>query len=191
MINKKNILLLILALLVCSCGVTESGNPCRDVNCTGLESPDAQEDNAYTNNLYGVRVSYPDGWTVDENSNGDGAQFTSGGTEASATGGDDGGDGLGQSISTMYVTMEFSLLDSTPASLISYLESEYPERTFDEYETDTLSGYEYDDPEIGEYFGDVKEYYFLNGDVLIQITTELVSGDQSDIDELLNGISFE
>jgi hypothetical protein len=84
----------------------------------------------------------------------------------------------------------FEILDPRPLSLFVYLFEKYPERTFTVYLTQTLVGYLYDDSLPGPDGGDLREYFFLNEDVLLHVDAEIFSSTEFEFLSLLEGISF-
>lgn len=166
---------IILTLFAAACGVTETGNPCPGPGCpiggqpAEPDSPEMADADIYMNTTYGVTVSYPVGWSVEESAGGDEATFTGGQLGSNAT-------------------MTFSILDPEPVSLAVYLAQEYPTRTFWPYSTEVLAGFVYDDLAIGPNGGDLMEYFFLMDDVLIHVTAEIFAEDESAFESLLDGI---
>jgi hypothetical protein len=149
--------------------VTETPNPCPP----GGYAPTAGELTTYENDVYGVTISFPDGWTFEESA--DQASVTFKSPESEAT--------------TALITL--TLLDPKPTSLFEYLSETYPERTFSNYSTMTLVGYAYDNPQVGEHGGDLKEYFFLNGDVLVHVEALIFTSGKVGLGALLNGIAFK
>ena len=151
-----------LALSACG-GVTETGNP------------------VYVNNIFGVEVVYPSEWNIEETEPQDGPinpEPMASEAEVCFSGGFGGTN----------VCIYMSRLNPEPDSLIAYLQEAYPERDFVTYDTSTLNGYEYDDPDDGSNGGDLREYYFLNGDVFVRVVAELFSGGEAQLTAFLNGI---
>ncbi len=165
------ILIFCAAFLIAGCaGVTETGNP----QPAGSSSPYFTEDaNAYINSSFGVTIMYPESWEYTEAEDGASVTFVS--TENDADKAD----------------ITFSRLDPIPESLFAYLSDAYPDRSFTRYLTTKFSGYSYDDPNVGENGGDLREYFFLSGDVLIQVAAELTDWGKAEVGALLDGISVE
>ena len=158
------------ALALAACGsVTETGNP------------------IYENDTFGIQIEYPTGW--EQGGQADDAAFEAptdpepmaAGAVACFESGTEG--------TNACVYMSF--LDPVPESLIAYLMEEWPEREFTAYGTSTLSGYTYDDPADGPNGGDLREYYFLNGDVFVRVIAEVFPGGETQLTAFLNGISFQ
>ena len=165
----KSIITIMVAVIVmlalAACGsVTETGNP------------------IYVNDTFGVEVEYPSTWGVTELAAPDDL------TEPMAAGAmvcfEGGGGGTN-------ACLIMSRVDPEPASLIAYLTETYPTRDFTAYGTTTLSGFVYEYPDEGPGGGDVREYYFLNGDVLVRVLAEVFPAGEAELVSLLNGISFQ
>lgn len=169
---RRRMLVPLLAVLVgaAACGsVTETGNPCSTGDC--VTSGPAGEGRIYTSATYGVSVAYPSGWSVQEVSS-DVADFVD--ARAPAT----------------QVRLTFVRLSPAPDSLQAYLAEAYPGRTFTAYQAGSNDGYLYDDPAAGGSGGDVREHFFLGGDVLVQAVAEVFTAGEADLADLLAGISF-
>lgn len=175
------ILALALPLLTASCGVTETGNPGWEIpEAGGGEEDSCSEDDecfvataarVYINDTYGIEVKYPADWDVEGAEGGNNATFFS-------------------EESMSFAFMSFSIPFPALSSLEDYLEQRYPTRIFDEYSTDTLAGFIYDNPEAGSNGGDLFEYFFYNNSVLIHIIVNVFVGDEADIESLLDGMEF-
>lgn len=173
---------LAVVLSLAGCGsVTETGNP-----YGGPDEPESyaeQGDEAtYTNNAYGVTVTYSSSWGVQE-------------VQGSCSGSGDRcpqlvifSDGADPETT---VTVMLSTYEGAPDALASYLGTQYPTFTFTEYNTGTMQGYVYDDPASGEHGGDAKFYAFLEGDVLIKILVEMFAGGEDGVAQILAGISVQ
>lgn len=162
-------LALLLGAAACG-GVTETGNPCSVGDCP--ESAPADQGHVYTNPAYGVSVTYPAGWNGAAVSS-DVAEFFD-----------------ARSPSTQ-VRMTFERISPAPDSLHEYLTETYPGRAFLEYSAGSNRGYLYDDPATGVSGGDLQEYFFLGGDVLVHATAEVFTEGEADLGDLLAGIAFE
>ena len=175
--------LLAFSLFACS-GVTETGNPADQPPPEGvlLSPPDGGSDTTlgdtsgtggtYYNSTYGTYVVYPSGWTGSAPSTSL-VEFTGGGDPATTA------------------TFTFNQLVGVPQSLLGYLYSKYPGRSFSVYSTGALDGYFYDDPAVDPDGGDLKEYYFLGGATYIEIEAVIFDADEKELDELLSGIYFQ
>jgi len=163
------VIIAIITIFIASCNVTETPNPCPSGGCAPSE---AGPSNTYENDAFGVTIKYPEGWTYTEASDGASLIFESEGPEVTTA------------------VVSFERLSPKPASLFEYLSDTYPERTFTNYSTMTLVGYTYDDPTAGANGGDLREYFFLNGDLLVHVTAEIFLSGRVDLGSLLNGISF-
>lgn len=164
--------MLLLLLVADGCGVTESGNPCPGGDCPATAGPDSESQQYYENYLYGVRIAYPEGWTL-VSETAESATFESGGAAPRST-----------------ATVNFERHLPAPASLLALLQERYPERTFLNFSTPTLVGYYYDDPAGGSDGSDLHEYYFLDGEVLLIVEAEIVEETRQEVMELLDGIVF-
>lgn len=170
-IRMTAVAMLAIAAMLVSCGsVTETGNPCSTGDCVTGEPVGAQG-GLYTNAAYGVSVAYPSGWSVQEVSS-DVADFVD--ARAPAT----------------QVRMTFARPLPVPDSLQAYLTEAYPGRTFTAYQAGSNDGYLYDDPAAGGSGGDVREHFFLGGNVLVQAVAEVFTAGEADLADLLAGISF-
>lgn len=164
--------LLAALLTASSCGgVTETGNPCPMGDCE-TQGPTAEEGHTYINETYGVSVTYPATWNGGAVSS-DVAEFFD-----------------ARSPSTQ-VRMTFAFLSPEPASLQAYLAETYPDRDFVASQAGSNNGYIYDDPTAGDGGGDLQEYFFLGGDVLVHVTAEVFPEGEADLGDLLAGISFQ
>ena len=163
----------LMPFVITSCsGVTETGNPCPGGQCPA-SAPNMEGRSVYENNVYGVSVEVPEGWTFDESADSASVDFEN---------------------SELQVTtahMIFERLDPKPVSLPEYLGDAYADRTFSNYSTMTLTGYSYDDPAMGPNSGDLKEYFFLHDDLLIHVEAEIFESGRVELGSLLNGIAFE
>jgi len=158
------------AVVFSSCGaVTETPNPCPPGGC----APTSEMQTVYENDVYGVTISFPDGWTFEESADKSSVTFESPESE----------------VTTALIT--FTRLDPKPMSLFEYLSETYPDETFSNYSTMTLVGYSFDNPKTGEHGGDLKEYFFLNGDVLVHVEAEIFLSGKIGLGVLLNGIAFK
>lgn len=170
------LLIIVAALATMSCSrVTETGNPVQPA----VEDP-AADGQTYENDTFGVEIAYPSGWIA--------SQPVSTPEEEDAT-----GDRVcfQESPSSTYVCVYMSLVVPEPSSLLSYLQQTYPSRTFNSYSTGRLSGYWYDDPAVGSDGGDMREYYFMSGTVLVRVRAEVFPAGETELRSLLNGISFQ
>lgn len=162
---------LIAALIfAAACNLTETGNPCPSGGCT-VASPNVSF-SSYVNDKYGVMVIPPDGWTF-EKVDDDTVVFTSPEPD----------------VSTARIT--FERLDPKPDSLFAYLSDTYPDYTFKYYSTVNLTGYIYDDPKMGDNGEDLREYFFLYGDVLVHVEVAVFPSRMMDLSFLFNGIVFQ
>ncbi len=165
-------ILMLALLLTAGCGVTESGNPCPGGDCPATAGPDSESEQFYENYLYGVRIAYPESWTL-VSEDAESVDFESGGAAPKST-----------------VTVRFERHSPPPASLLAFLQARYPERTFLNFSTPTLLGYYYDDPADGPNGGDVHEYYFLDGEVLVIVGAEIIEATRPEVMALIDGIVF-
>ncbi len=166
---------LAMLIVIASCGgVTETGNPKPTGETGGAYTPADQGQETYENDTYRVRILYPSGWTATEEPDGATVTFSSPAHADGAT--------------TARVT--FSLLVPAPASLFAYLADTYPTRTFNVYTTPSLVGYTYNDPASGPDGGDLREYYFLSGSVLVEVVAEIEPATTEEFFLLLDGIEF-
>ena len=189
---KRLFLVLLVVLTVftfaCQGKVTETGNPYDPPQGVGGgdgdqgggdgdpppagSAPD-HEGYTYTNDTFGVSIGFPSTW-----------YYTT-------------SDGVVNSVRFADYVAPYSIADftfisySAGVNLLNYLNEKYPTKTFTNFNTDSLSGYMYDNPVAGESGGDLKEYYFVNGTTLVQIVAEIFSEDAESFGELLNGISIE
>jgi len=162
-------------IVIASCGgVTETGNPKPTGETGGAFTPADQGQETYENATYRVRILYPFGWTATEEPDGATVTFSSPAHADGAT--------------TARVT--FTLLVPAPASLFAYLADTYPDRTFSIYTTPSLVGYTYNDPAGGPAGGDLREYFFLNANVLVAVAAELEPATTEEFFLLLEGIEF-
>lgn len=166
------ILMLAALLFGPGCGVTESGNPCPGGDCPATAGPDSESEQYYENYLYGVRIAYPESWALLSETS-ESATFESGGVAPKST-----------------ATVRFERHSPAPASLLAYLQALYPERTFLNFSTPTLVGYYYEDPAEGPSGGDLHEYYFLDGEVLVIVEAEIIEATRSEVMALIDGIAF-
>jgi hypothetical protein len=203
---KKVFLILLLALLPAfyGCNGTETGNPSADAN-------------GYSNAQFGVAASYADGWSAANeqvpigSSNNPGSSSSGEGIDVSGVPATIFTDGLSV-VSLYYVTLSTTLSapsalniaaegasvgpstgGSTPTTLEGYLEQQFPERSFTIAQTSHLSGFTYDNPELGTHGGDQKEYYFVNGKTLLYVVTDLFdlkSGVQN-FEVILSSLRFQ
>lgn len=163
--------LLAALIFAASCSnVTETGNPCPSESCP-LVSPSVNIA-GYTNETYGVTVLPPEGWTFNEDGD-NSVVFESQPPEVSTA------------------RMTFERLDPKPDSLFAYLSDTYPDYTFKYYSTLNLTGYLYDNPQTGENGGDLREYFFLYGDVLVHVEAEVFASGLIDLGLLFNGDPFQ
>lgn len=161
------------ALSACG-GVTETGNPCQQSQCY------------YNNDRFGVRVGYPQGWSTTEDYVEELAEPVPGREGATSDSVSfSGSDGQ------TYVTIIFTSLISEPDSLEAYLAEQYPDTPFEAYDTSTLSGFVYDDPAEGGNGGDLREYFFLGGAVLVHVGAEVFPAGEAEFSQLLEWISFQ
>ncbi len=168
------IIILIASAMISACGVTETGNPpLPQGEEEGMTPADpGPEVSNYQNDICGYSLVYDSDWIYEELSS-SATVFTDNRTEATTA------------------TFSCYTLNPEPASLLDYLEATYPSRTFVEYDTTNLEGYEYDDPTEGTSGGDQREYYFLNGDILLVITAEVFTDAELEFEDLLDGIAFD
>lgn len=184
------VLLAMFSITACS-GVTETGNPLPVPGATPNLSAGTE---MYENDEYGVSIAYPQEWNYEE-------------TQEDAVG--EPGDPADPDAPQLAAADSFSVFFESPAdqataalvsfkhlyvipqSLYAYLADAYPDREFIHYSTMALSGYLYDDPQTGEDGGDLQEYYFLNGDVLVHVEAEVFQADRVKFATLLNGITFK
>lgn len=179
---------ILVGMVSCS-GVTETGNPCGSVECDQnqplnpgsppvAEEPDGTpgaepaSSRYYTNSTYGVRVQYPSGWTKTEGAQGDSVIFSDNTAKPTSA------------------TMNFSTLAPEPVSLITYLERQYPTRSFVLVSIKNLTGLMYDDLAPGANGGDTREYFFLKGNILIHVIAEVSSSGVTRFAEFLDGILY-
>ena len=167
------VIVIVAVPFISACGsVTESGNPPIPGGDQEQQPSPAYEDGGYQNEVCGYSVTYDSDWTYEELSS-SATVFTDNRTEATTA------------------TFSCYLLNPEPTSLLNYLEATYPSKNFVEYDTTTLEGYEYDNPSAGTSGGDQREYYFLDGDILLVIVAEVFTDAESDFEDLLDGITFE
>ena len=177
--NKVATLLFIM-IFVAACGVTETGNPCSTGECETASAPDSS--GVYANKAFGVNIAYPSGWTYSEAADGASVTFTS----------DD--------VSPQEVITSFERLIPVPNSLIEYLEENYPDCTFSEYETDTLLGYSCTGTEADAEGNVTQEYFFMESGILTKVSRQVgtggtdampVSSGKTEFQTLLDGVSYE
>ncbi len=169
-----------LALLMCitSCaGVTETGNPRPAAAGEPLVQPDGAR--VYTNEAFRIQILIPSTWTFEEDASESLTDVII--IDLISEDHDDG---------TTAVTVSLEILEPRPLSLFAYLFEEYPERKFTVYLTPTLVGYLYDDPLPGPDGGDLREYFFLNEDVLVHVDGEVFPSTTTEFLSLLEGITF-
>lgn len=159
---------LVLALIAACGHVTETGNPCPEGSCP-LATPNVGEAAPYINVTYGVTITPPPDWTYEEIS--DSLVVFSSPTPDLST-----------------AKVAFERLDPVPESLFAYLSETYPDLTFSHYSTTQLTGYMYDDPNVGD--GYSREYFFLNNDVLVHVEADVHGLRLVEIGSLLNSIMF-
>jgi len=174
----------VMTAVLSACGVTETGNP-YDTPDDPASAPEGGEEMVaeaytYSNIVYGVAIVYPDGWSAYAPAGSEGDISTlaevifSNGLDPATT-----------------AVVFFTELYEEPGSLVHYLNNNYPNLRVVSYDTETLGGYMYDDPLEGPDGGDLREYFFLEGDVFIRIEAEVFADGEDGIAELLNGISFQ
>lgn len=171
-------------LLVASCaGVTETGNPCPGGDCEGASAPQGDSDSTYENDTFGVRIDLPAGWTTqDADQAGEPADLQDIVTVEFQS--EEHSDGT----TTASVTLE--ILDPVPSSLFDFIAEEFPDLTVEPFATSTLSGFVHDDPNPGPNGGDVREYFFLDGDLLIRVEAEIFPSTEDEFLSLLEGITL-
>lgn len=188
--STRNILL-VACLFLASCGsVTETGNPCPAEGCAeGAVPSPPTEGSTYQSSTYNVRMSYPSSWTATEPA----ASDQQGGCEdcAPAMGGRTP-DVTFSSDETPETSVDvyFEAISGAYTTLSAYLQAQYPSYSFSQYDTTTLTGYLYDDPAVGASGGDMRDYFFSNGSVLVTVIAEVFQSGEADMETLLNGISF-
>lgn len=180
-------------------GVTETGNPCPAGGCP--EAGDSGDDteagapaagNLYENDTYGVTIYYPSDWTAEES-----AEATAEHSPPEMGEEPDAAAETGYTVvfssaeeeaTTAYMTI--IQLDTEPDSLAGYLAEQYPGYTFEAYNTSSLSGYLYDNPSLGTNGGDKREYFFLEGAILVYINAEVFTEGEEGFETLLDSITF-
>ena len=178
----KTLSFFLLLLFAACAGVTGTGNPCVGEECL---------DSEYRNETYGVTFQVPDGWELSD------AQQSSG----SSGGNNSHPDAASVSPEAHLVdvvdpntgtTVEVSvrLLSQQPVSLLNYLTQNYSGQSFTAYNTGSLSGYLYDDPQSGSHSGDAKIYYFLSDRQLFIISVEQF-GSTFGVNELLTSLQLQ
>jgi len=172
---RTKVLIIIAALLAAlsltSCaGITETGNPKQPSEFSPSISDGA---NAYINETFGVTIMYPVNWDYIEQDDDSAVTFQS------------------TSNNIDEARVDFEELPEPPSSLLEYLNDEYPGKTFIPYSTETMTGYLYDDPALGDLGGDVREYFFLDVDLLVHVEAQVTEWGAAELGVLLNGISFD
>lgn len=173
---KKYFLFLLTFLLISACQGTETGNPA----FTGAQ---------------GVSTQYPNTWSYAEHAAPAPSSFPVTGdptgpqpitqpsiptSEASFTIFTDGQ----SSVTIYYVTL------SSTTDLLSYLQAIFPTRTFSSYSNGVISGYYYDNPDVGATGGDLREYYFLNNTKLVYIVTDLFPAATLSYMTIINSLRY-
>lgn len=189
-----------------SCG-TETGNPSCGSAQSGTDDRDDSETSSeedslpYINTTYGVAADYASSWSATDEE-----------APETSTGEEDGGEPMvGEapdmasginttgSASTTFtdgtstVVFYYVTLGSEPESLLVYLGDVFPTRTFEVFvNTAGLSGYAYDSSSVGSSGGDLQEYYFLHGSVLLYIVTDLYEANDglANFDLLMDSLTF-
>jgi len=187
MFKKLSIVLLLICVMgftACKQNVTETGNPYDPPQAVGggddgggvdgVSDPDSQGGNSsYYNQNYNIIITYPENWSYDANSVSENTVIFS-------------DDESPVSAAIFRFSTYIGRVD-----LLTYLGNEYPSKFFLEYNTNSLNGYMYDDPNTGENGGDLKEYYFLSSDILIVVSAEIFTADNESFEALLGGMSVE
>jgi len=184
------VLFLVGLLFFSACGVTETGNPQMklpdaldapaeggDAAATGSGGDSGPSTETYENTTFGLLMTYPSDWTLtapaaeDPNFEREVLFFN-------------------DSRLTTIAQFFFSNLDLEAGSLLAYLESLYPSRTFVPFSSLTLVGYLFDDPSQGANGGDLREYFFADNGVLIRGEAVVFADGEEDLKIVLQGISF-
>ncbi len=160
-----------------SCGSTQNSTDDRDDS----EASSEEDYQSYTNTTYGISADYAGGWAATDE---EAPEVSTG--EASGepmnTDAPDMASGINTTNSdsttftdgTSTVIFYYVTLSSEPESLLVYLGDVFPTRIFEVFANSAgLSGYSYDSSSAGTSGGDLQEYYFLNGQVLLYIVTDL------------------
>lgn len=170
------VMMFLLAIGVAGCNVTETGNPCPAGDCMSPDitpNPSISGESSYRNETFGVSITPPALWTFEELGD-DRVRFESGGLEPQTT-----------------AIVSFVTLDPIPDALLLYLDDAYPERTFLNYSTPSLTGYLYDDPVKGPSDGDLREYFFLEEALLITVSAEVQTATRLEFKSLLEAIQVQ
>lgn len=172
----------------CSNKVTETGNPCPGEGCQeSARGPADEEGNVYENDTYGVRVSYPPGWTAEETAISSPSGVCDGCSQMPPV---EGVIFSNAEARVSSASIYFNAITGSYTTLLSYLRTLYPTFSFSAYNTASLSGYVYDDPNIGTNGGDVRDYFFSDGSTLVIVMAEVFSTGEDELETLLEGISF-
>ena len=208
---KRILSLFLLLQLIGSTGClaregTETGNP-KKPEASNPNSPSAEEEKKYSNGNFGVATEYDSQWSYTEVS-APAASATRGDTASNAcsncasappAAAPSSGIDISTSPSTEFtdgkttVTFYYVQLTSVPTSLQSYLNQVYPSRTFESFSNTNLTGFKYDNPEMGDTGGDRQEYYFLQGKIVLYLVTDLFTANNgtTNFDLLIQSLSFQ
>jgi hypothetical protein len=172
---------LVMSMVACE-KVTETGNPVEGPSA--LEQPGDEgsdqptmgapdsECATYDNEKYGVTLCVPDSWSVAEESE----ELVLFWDSASQT---------------TTANIHFTRLAALPESFSAYINDIYPNRNVIQYDTGSYQGYLYDSNNVGEEGGDLKEYYFVEGDVFLKMEVESFPDGEDGLKELLSNIRFK
>lgn len=186
--------LMTILFLAFGCGWgTETGNP--ETANPGVGNP-APTTTSYANDDYGVALEYESGWSFDEveASSAASAPASEDAAPESQISGIDTSDAASTQFTDGITTVTFYYVTfNQETSLIAYLNSLFSTRSFEIVSNDYISGYLYDNPEVGETGGDLREYYFLDGTTLVYIVTDLFNADNGFIkfETIIDSLRFE
>lgn len=164
--------------------VTETGNPCQPEGCAEAASQDSK---LYNNEIYRVSVYYPATWNADDSEQRGVPSGCEGTCEQALV------DNVlfSNAMSTQAtVTVYFLPITGEYSTLLKYLQQIYPAHSFVQYDGADLTAYYYDDPAPGANGGDMRDYFFSDGQVLVIAEVEFFQSAEAEISTILRGISF-
>lgn len=170
-------------------GVTDTGNPYETPRppaaAPGSDDGDSESEPSsvsnYYNTAYNVTVGYPKGWIVKA---APGYESWNLSTLSEVVFSDSR-----DPATTVHLTM--SKLASAPSALLDYLKTTYADKTFEPYNTGSLSGFIYDSQLGGPNGGDIREYFFLKGAVLLKFETLSFAAAETELEILLTYVSIQ